>query len=267
MKVYAGGCDMNTPEFINSADVSVTERLVLRKGAWQKCKLAVRYGRVVNVKGGNCLIDTGYTRAVISGDRSWYLKMYCSLIQPQLTKNALETPDPTIDTVLLTHLHADHCAGLSLAPNAKIITNGAAYDYFKALSPLRRSLHGVFFELLPADFERRLIRLESLPTVDAPNELGLANDIFGDGSVLAVPLPGHLLGHTGFLWPNLDHPFLYAADVQWLHRAVVEDRAPGLPLSLTMDNKKSFTLSSQKVKRFLTLGGQVAYCHEPHYSR
>ena len=64
------------------------------------------------------------------------------------------------------------------------------------------------------------------PLEEAPLGLGPAWDIAGDGSLLVVDLPGHHDGHVGLCFPKRAQPLLYATDVQWLMRAVLEDRAP-----------------------------------------
>ncbi|MEE9321190.1 MAG: MBL fold metallo-hydrolase [Granulosicoccus sp.] len=251
------------PAFYNSAVIKASERFVLRGGSWSRIPLAVRYGRFYHPCCGQGLIDTGYTTRVTSGQRSSFLRLYTRLIAPALTHESLEKIDPDTGAVLLTHLHADHAAGLHTAPHAQIYTSGAAYDDFCKMSARQRAMHGVFFELLPHDFERRMIRLESLPQVEAPLGLGPAADLFGDASVLAIPLPGHMQGHSGFLWTQPGSPLLYAADTQWLHQALVEARPPGPPLKWIMHDPVAARQSCDRIQQFLKAGGSVVYCHDP----
>lgn len=78
---------------------------------------------------------------------------------------------------------------------------------------------------------------DAAATVQAPLGLGPAWDIAGDGSLLVVELPGHHDGHVGLCFPKRAQPLLYATDVQWLMRAVL-DRAPGFPAGLTEHDPK-----------------------------
>lgn len=249
------------PSFHNSAFVRAPERLVLRGGAWRAINLPVRYGRFTHPRAGHCLIDTGYSARVTRGPRSLPLQIYAGALRPRLEPEGDIGGD--VSTILLTHLHADHIASLRDFPSATFFASGVGVDHFLDASPARRLRHGVFAELLPDDFRGRLVRFETLRQTEAPLGLGPAWDVFGDGDVLAVPLPGHMRGHTGFVWPKLDHPLLYAGDAQWLARAVMEDRAPGIPARWIMDDVKADKATRQRIAAFARAGGEVVYCHDP----
>lgn len=251
------------PRFANSAWVKAPERFVLRDGRWSLIGLPVRYGVFDHPHGGRCLIDTGYSARVTRGSRSLPLWLYAAILRPRLETQVLPEAVPEADSILLTHLHADHVSALKDYPDAKIYADGASIDHFLGGSAFGRTRHGVFRELLPDDFEKRAIRFETLPLVEAPLGLGPARDVFGDGEVLAVPLPGHLRGHTGLVWPKLGRPLLYAADAQWLARAVMEDRPPGPPARWIIDDAEGDAETRRRIAAFAHAGGEVAWCHDP----
>ena len=250
------------PSFPNSATVRVPERVVLRGGEWRPIDLAVRYG-LFDHAGGRCLVDTGYSARVTSGKRSLALCAYAAIIRPKLQSAALPAHAPNVSTILVTHFHADHVSALLDYPDAAIVADGAALDHFLASTWFGRVRCGVFAELLPPDLKARLVRAEQLPLVDAPLGLGPARDVFGDGQVLAVPLPGHMLGHTGYVWTGLERPLLYAGDAQWLRRAVMEDRSPGPPARWIMHDASAARDSARRIAAFAKAGGDVVYCHDP----
>lgn len=250
------------PVFRNSAFVRAPERFVLRGGAWHSIDLPVRYGIFDHPRAGRCLIDTGYSTRVTRGRRSLPLTLYAQILRPRLQPEALPNATLKIDTILLTHLHADHVSALRDYPDATIFANGAGVDHFLDGSGYARVRHGVFGELLPDDFRSRIVRFEALPAVEAPLGLGPAHDVFGDGEVLAIALPGHMRGHTGFVWPKLERPLLYAADSQWLARAVMEDRPPGPPARWIMDDVNADVETRRRIASFARAGGEVAYCHD-----
>ncbi len=251
------------PTFPNSAFVRAPERFVLRGGRWQTIDIPVRYGLFTHARVGTCLIDTGYSPRVTTGKRSLPLQIYASALRPRMQAQALPAAAPKVEAILLSHLHADHVSALHDYPNAAIYADGDGVDHFLRASATTRIRHGVFRELLPDNFLERLTRYEALQTADAPLGLGPARDVFGDGSVLAVPLPGHMRGHTGFVWPKLDRPLLYAADAQWLARAVMEDRAPGAPARWIMDDLDADAETRRRIAAFARAGGEVIYCHDP----
>lgn len=254
---------MIEPDFPNSAFVTAPERLVLKGGDWRPLRIPVRYGRFDHRIFGRCLIDTGYSTRVTAGKRSAPLWLYSKILAPQLTDRALPGAEPAINVILLSHLHADHVSALRDYPEARIFADGAALDHFLAKGWFARTHKGCFRELLPEDLQRRALRFETLPQVEAPMGLGEAADIFGDGSVLAVPLPGHMRGHTGFLFKNPVAPILYAADADWLSRAILEDRSPGYPARLILDDPDAAAKTAIRIRNFVSLGGRLALCHDP----
>ncbi|MFN7163340.1 MAG: MBL fold metallo-hydrolase [Hyphomonas sp.] len=249
--------------FPNSAAVRVPERLVLRGGRWRPVDLAVRYGRFVHARAGTCLIDTGYSARVTRGARSLPLTLYAGILRPALTADALPGSLPDVQTILLTHLHADHVSALRDYPEARLIGDGEALDHFLAVGAFGRTQHGVFRELLPPDLRGRLTPLESFATVTAPFGLGQARDVFGDGEVLAVPLPGHMRGHTGYLFAKQSPAILYAGDADWLARAIREDRSPGAPARWILDDPEAGRETAARLNRFAAAGGRIVLCHDP----
>ena len=198
----------------------------------------------------------------MSGARGTFLSLYASILKPKLTSDVLPDAVPDVDTIIVTHLHADHISALRDYPKARIMLDGDALDHYLAGGWFQRVRHGFFKELLPEDFVDRLIRFQDCKTVEAPIGLGGAFDLFGDGSVLGVPLPGHMLGHTGILFTG-DRPFLYAADSEWLWRAIEERRAPGCPATQILEDKAEAEATREKLRAFVAAGGELKLCHDP----
>ncbi len=261
-----------TPVFANSATIMSAERLVLRGGGRSKLSIPVRYGILRHPDRGGILIDTGYGPAVTqAAGRSWIMRAYTRALGPRLQ------PEGAIDTalarlgmgvkdiahVIVTHFHADHVSELHRFPNAQVWASAGALQAIRAGSAFASIRHGVFPELLPDDLECRLTDLGSLPQVAAPLGLGQGGDLFGDGSVLAIDLPGHADGHYGLCFPQLAQPLLYAVDVQWVLPAVLENRLPGFPASMVAADGAALKRSARRVAEFHGQGGAVLLCHDP----
>ncbi|RWL41650.1 MAG: MBL fold metallo-hydrolase [Mesorhizobium sp.] len=258
--------------FANSAWVSAVERLILRGGSWQSVRLRVRYGLFFHPAAGPVLVDTGYTPEALSGDRRGrMLRLYGALLKPQLNADEQVLPllrrfglsPEDVRAVVVTHFHADHISGLSLFRNARFIASDAAWARVKARKPRQNLRHGVFTELFPADFEPRLEGVSSKRRVEAREDVPGGADLFDDGSVVAVDLPGHADGQFGLLFNGLDRPLLYAVDAQWLLTALIENRAPGFPATLIAEDAAAIEPTSAMLRRFLASGGEVMLCHDP----
>ncbi|RUT99621.1 MBL fold metallo-hydrolase, partial [Mesorhizobium sp. USDA-HM6] len=143
------------------------------------------------------------------------------------------------------------------------IASDAAWARVKARTPRQNLRHGVFAELFPTDFETRLDGLSSKPRIEVSAGVPGGADLFGDGSVIAVDLPGHADGQFGLLFAGLDRPLLYAVDAQWLLRALAENRTPGFPATLIAEDAAMIEPTSAVLRRFLATGGEVMLCHDP----
>jgi glyoxylase-like metal-dependent hydrolase (beta-lactamase superfamily II) len=259
------------PVFANSAFVDVPERLVLKNGGWHKIRLKVRYGIVRHPEAGIILIDTGYGPRVKYGPRCMALRLYNSILgltlvedgQPEAALRQFGATLQDVRVVVDTHFHADHISALDLFPHAQIYTSLSAFQRIKARSRLRNLRHGVFTELLPASFAERVIDVDTLARLEAPLGLGDGADLLGDGSLLAIDLPGHGEGHFGVCFPKLHPPLLYAVDVQWIASAMLESRGSGFPASLVATDSQAQASSIRRVAAFRDMGGDVVLCHDP----
>lgn len=262
---------MNAPVFWSCATVTTPERLVLAGGIG-RVELAVRVGLWRHPVKGPFLIDAGYGAAAASAPgRSLGLRLYHKMlgIHPIAGMGPAEhlatlgvRPDE-LGGIVVTHFHADHVCQLCDFPDVPVFASGAAWKALSQMTTIGRHRHGVFAELVPSDFAARLVPVEDLPLRDLPFGLGQGHDISGDGSCLAVPLPGHALGQIGLVWPALETPLLYAADVQWLWRAIAKDRLPGFPASLLTVDREGASRSVRLVRDFARAGGGVMLAHDP----
>jgi glyoxylase-like metal-dependent hydrolase (beta-lactamase superfamily II) len=257
---------MIRPIFTTSATVPTPEALVLGDGSFRRTPLQVRYG-LIRHPSGPILIDTGYTaHSTTAPGRSLGLRLYNQLLRPRLI--AGNQPEPflarhglrpdNIARVIITHYHADHVSGLALFPQAHITASRAALHHLQARSGWVNLRHGIFPELLPDDLTTRLDAIEDAPLADAALR---GHDILGDGSILAIPLPGHADGHYGLFFPNAH--LLYATDAQWLLAALAPGKRPGLPSRLFAEEPSAIDPTTDLIHLFRTAGGTVMLCHDP----
>jgi len=256
-------------ELITSSHVRVPLGVVLAGGGWRPVDITVRYG-LIRRPDGPWLVDTGYGPRVTAGPRSPALRLYAVLLRPRLIEEvspvALLRRDCSIEpgelgTIIVTHWHADHVAYLRDFPKARLIACGQAWRQIEGMSARQALQHGIFRELLPEDVGERLVPLQDFAQVDSGTTLGAGYDLAGDGSLLAIPLPGHSPGHFGLLNRTAVGPSLYATDVTWTRQALAQGRTPALSRFVVCDDRVAARRQEERVRAFLA-EGEVQLCHD-----
>jgi glyoxylase-like metal-dependent hydrolase (beta-lactamase superfamily II) len=258
-------------QLFDSAFISLRGGLVLRGGGFKRIRLGVRFGVIDRGADGVCLVDTGYGPAITRGStRSRSVRIHNTLLSPTLIEAgqpaavlaSLGKTAADVRTIVLTHFHPDHVANLALFPTARIIASGEAAKTISEMGALRRMRHGVMPELLLPDMWSRISSIEDCPQKPTWTRLNLGHDIFGDGSYLAIPFPGHALGHFGLVWREAAGPVCYAADVTWTLEALKDNRAARFARFAVFADSKAGRESENLLRAFIAEGGEVRLCHE-----
>ncbi|NJM07574.1 MBL fold metallo-hydrolase [Candidatus Gracilibacteria bacterium] len=126
---------------------------------------------------------------------------------------------------MISHFHADHVAGLRDFPAARLVASEAGYVAVASLKGVNALRRGFIPALLPPDFAARAQLIADFKGLELPG-LGPSYDLFGDGTLLLVELPGHARGQIGLLAATERGTIFFVADGAWLRRAIVEQRPP-----------------------------------------
>lgn len=148
-----------------------------------------------------------------------------------------------VRTIVVSHFHADHIAGLRDFPNAARVCSMRGWEAVKGrlgLAALRKAFLPL---LLPNQFEQNLHFIEHYPLIQLPVALRpftRAWDLTGEGDILIVPLPGHAAGHLGAFIATHDGWHLLASDAAWEHDAYREMRGPSELSFLIQHNRRQY---------------------------
>jgi glyoxylase-like metal-dependent hydrolase (beta-lactamase superfamily II) len=178
---------------------------------------------------GRIMIDTGLNwqqahahREYYAGpllraafDEGEYLLEREQRLEVQLGRLGLSVGD--IGTVILTHLHEDHLGGVRELIGARFLVSRADWRSRNlGLFPFRRtpSLKGVLTDPELIDFDSGRF-----------HTFGASRDVFGDGSVILLPTPGHSAGHTSvFVDGGTGWQLLCAGDTLYTIRHLASDQ-------------------------------------------
>lgn len=158
---------------------------------------------------GWILFDTGYSARFGALTRKLPYSLYRRLTPMRLSEGdtavrqlaALGIPAREVGLVVVSHFHADHIGGARDFPEATFLYPEAAYAPLRRLGPVRATRAGFIAGLLPDGFAETALPIERtaawMPLGGAPLAGGW--DLLGDGSLVAVSLPGHAAGQIGLL--------------------------------------------------------------------
>lgn len=240
-----------------------SEKVTIRGGKNRTIRFPALFALIEHPRLGPILFDTGYTERFFEQTAAFPYSLYRrttpvfyrpqdSAIE-QLRQRGIEPEE--IQYVILSHFHADHIGGVRDFPNAAFIYLQAAYDAVRHRRGWSAVKAGYLPGLLPDDFERRSLpidetRLTRLPA-DFPFERGI--DIFEDGSVIAVDVPGHAEGQIGIMLSTAEQLYFLCADAVWSSRAYREMRRPHWIAGIIMANREQYMDSFRRVHQMYKL--------------
>jgi len=214
------------------------EIMTMSGGSLCSADFPAHVGIIRHPDAGVLLFDTGYDEAFLRATQRWPERLY-RLATPVdftgagdwpgwLAANGVAAGD--IRGVIVSHFHGDHIAGLHQIPDVPVYCAGAGLESVRRGSRLRRVTQGLLGDLVGPDVEGRARFFEDAPAIALPAAfapLVEGRDILGDGSLIAVELPGHCQGHWGLaLRTGDDRHVLLAADAVWSGKAITACRPP-----------------------------------------
>ncbi len=203
------------------------ECVALRGGSRRAIDFPALVGLIEHPQYGLLLYDTGYSKRFQSATRRFPECLY-RVITPvnlppeqellaQLESRGIAPKD--IDTIFISHFHADHVAGLRDFPAARFVATGAEHRLCGKLGRLGRLRRAYLNDLLPGDFEARLSFAEQAPVLPMPAEwepFREGRDLLGDASLMGADLPGHTASQLGLAFRTVEDGTVFlVGDACW----------------------------------------------------
>ena len=181
---------------------------------------------------GKILFDAGQKPLPYPQDRrtaDYYVK-----VSPEETAvrklAAMKISPDDLSWIILSHKHADHADGIEDFPNVKVIVQKQA-------------------DPMPEKFKNRFVRING------------EFDVFGDGSVLCIPTPGHSPDHQSLLLTHENGSReLLLGDVVYLPEALDYEPDPE-----EYNQRPDYFDSIRKVRAMRDSGIKIRFSHDPFH--
>jgi N-acyl homoserine lactone hydrolase len=193
---------------------------------------------VIEHREGLLLFDTGQDRASVT-DPDYFPGGLNGLVYSRLAKFSIE-PDQTLTaglrrlghatsqvrTAVLSHLHQDHIGGLAELPHAELLVSRSEWESLRRPLPEARGLLPRHIELPGLHWTQ----VDAGPLGDpglGPFRSG--HDVFGDGTLVLLPTPGHTPGSLSMLVRRPGHhPLLMVGDLTYDDDLLGAGKLPGV---------------------------------------
>jgi N-acyl homoserine lactone hydrolase len=189
--------------------------------------IVVRFHVIEHPTRGSFIVDTGVERAVHDPDRAAVRGLVASFMaieEKLVVREDLATflaRHGPLAGVFLTHLHLDHVMGMPDVPPQTPVYAGPG-------ETTPRSLQNV---VMRPNIERLLEGHGPIQewkfAVDSAGRFDGVLDVFGDGSVWAIWVPGHTPGSTAYLVRTAQGPVLLTGDASHTRWGWDHDVEPG----------------------------------------
>jgi N-acyl homoserine lactone hydrolase len=200
--------------FLRCGVTTVPECVAVRGGLFSPVDIAYSAVLVRHPK-ATFLYDTGLCNdiSLYLANQSWLFRnTLASFAHEQSLSGHLRLSglERGIDFALLSHLHWDHVSGIPDIPGVPLRVNRVEYEAARlGILDARQAL------------VRRLMYNNPLEFFDftgpAYEGFRVSHDLFGDGSIVLVPLPGHTAGNTGMFISRSNGPrLLLLGDAAWV---------------------------------------------------
>jgi glyoxylase-like metal-dependent hydrolase (beta-lactamase superfamily II) len=231
---------------IKTGKVAVAERLLLPGGSLSK-KIDTNFSAfLIKHKQDYLLFDTGLgsrIEAQYEQDMPYWQRPFFKFDRPvSPARQQLDTAGfAPVQKIIVSHSHWDHAGGVGDFPEAQIF---ASQDEMPTIAQPTSGAGGTWPSQV-ADSSTHWMPLVFQPV--AYKGYAQSLDLFNDGSVVLVAMPGHTAGSIGmFVTVDSGTCYFFMGDVAWKTGAVLAGAPKFWAASMIVDRDRAQTLRSVK---------------------
>lgn len=252
-----------TLSILDTGYCTARANMIARGTGWHEVRCHAPAFLLQHPTRGAMLFDTGYAPRILDAFTHWPDRLYKYATPTILGTPALLHLDrfgltaADVGTIIVSHLHADHVAGVRDFPKAQLVMSRAALALQQSVSGIDAVRRGVVQRLFPADVAQRAVVIDMFEAAALPH-LGGTHDLLDDGSVRLVVMPGHARGQLGALVRTERGEVLLCADGAWTSQAYRELRAPHWVTGAMQDDMTALRRTLQSLHDFALVRPDVA---------
>jgi glyoxylase-like metal-dependent hydrolase (beta-lactamase superfamily II) len=220
-----------------------TELAGLLEGAEGRIRIPV-LSYLVEHPRGRLVFDTGLhpdLRDDPGGRIGWLAEHFISeLAAGTAVHERLASLDVEPDMIVCSHLHFDHCGGNACLGDVPVLVQRAEWESARSAG----SRSGYVDADLDTGQEMRL--------------LDGGHDVFGDGTVVCVPTPGHTAGHQSLRVRTAEREVLLVGDACYFRRSLETSRLP-----LFGHDKDEQLRTFDRLRALEATGTHLVFGHDP----
>jgi len=255
------------------------ESMMLKGGQKQKIKVPVLIALLEHPLHGKILFDTGCSERFYEATAKWPAKLTAMLLPTIVKKEesalaqlaAMGIAADEVKYIIVSHFHVDHICGLKDFPNARFVCSSAALDNALASKGWSMLKKGVLPDLLPNDLAERSWIFDKDSSIQQQKLDVFENcfDLFGDGTIRLVALPGHHIGQYGAIVKDEQEASLFlCADACWLSDSYRENRLPPALTKLLISDWKAYKNTIGQLHSFYKKNPEIkiipTHCRKTH---
>jgi glyoxylase-like metal-dependent hydrolase (beta-lactamase superfamily II) len=195
---------------VKTAETKTLDAFTVEGGKWTETATANHMAVLIEHHAATLLFDTSLGRQVdrqFDSEMPWHDKPLLRYGPVQPVRDQLDRDGIRVDRILLSHAHWDHASGLADFPEVPVWAPYEEIEFSQIATPPA---------VLPSQFEHPI---KWVPYPFAPQAFmgfGDSHDLFGDGSLVLVPLHGHTPGSVGlFITLENGRRFFFTGDASW----------------------------------------------------